>query len=193
MVVEATVTGPLVHRRTTGNRRGQPALTGQQAGVGTPLVVRALCGIQRGDERLRMHQRDQARHMAEPEAGQHAGLEWELAAEPQRVTHPHEMRGAGQLVVDAVEAAVGWDHPIPQYLAEPHHLEDRRAALGVAGQALLRHHEQRGALGTARGVGEPFMQLGLVGIVGQRRGVVLGDDRHVVGGHAQLGQRPRQR
>lgn len=98
--------------------------------------------------------------MAEPEAGQHAGLEWELAAEPQRVTHPHEMRGAGQLVVDAVEAAVGWDHPIPQYLAEPHHLEDRRAALGVAGQALLRHHEQRGALGTAQGVGEPFMQPG---------------------------------
>src|SRR6185312_16638750 len=44
-VVEATVRWPLVHRLTAGNGRGQPALAGQQPGLRTALVVRALIRI----------------------------------------------------------------------------------------------------------------------------------------------------
>ena len=102
------------------------------------------------------------------------------------------MLGAGQLVVDAVQAAVRRDDAVAQDLAQPHHLERRRAALGVTGQALLRHDEQRCAGGAAQRVGEPLVQLGLVRVVGQRRGVVLGHHRDVVGADAQLGQRARQ-
>ncbi len=47
------------------------------------------------------------------------------------------------------------------------------------------HHEQRGALPERLRRRRAVRTLGLVGIVGQRRGVMLGDDRHVVGGHAQ--------
>ena len=49
----------------------------------------------------------------------------------------------GQLVVDAVQAAVRRDDAVAQHLAQAHHLERRRAALGVTGQALLADDEQR--------------------------------------------------
>src|SRR5882757_8224761 len=68
LVVEATVGGPLVHRPAAGDRRRQAALSGQQAGVGPAQVIRTLLGIQRGHEGLRVHQRDQTGHVAEPEA-----------------------------------------------------------------------------------------------------------------------------
>src|SRR6201999_1335979 len=64
VVIKATVGRPLVHRRTTGDGRSQSALTGQQPGVGAALVIRTLLGIQRGDERLRVHQCDEAGHVA---------------------------------------------------------------------------------------------------------------------------------
>src|ERR1700730_7922102 len=145
LVVETTVRGPLVHRTPAGYRRGQSALTGQQSSVGPLLVVRALPGVQCGQEGLRVHQRDQAGHVAEPEAGHQPGLQRELAIQPQRVAYPDEVRRAREFVVDAIQAAVGRDHPVAQDLAQPHHLEDRRAALGVPGHALLRDDEQRRA------------------------------------------------
>src|SRR3984893_12527705 len=72
LVVEATVGGPLVHRAAAGNRRSQSALTGEQASVGPSLIVGPLVGVQCGQEGLRVHQRDQAGHVAEPEAGHQA-------------------------------------------------------------------------------------------------------------------------
>src|ERR1700761_7549949 len=45
LVIEATVRGPLVHRTPARDRRGQPALTGQQASIGPSLVVLALPGV----------------------------------------------------------------------------------------------------------------------------------------------------
>ena len=58
------------------------------------LVVLALLGIQRRQERLRMHQRDQTRHVTEAEAGDQTGLQRELLAQPQGLAHPHEVGGA---------------------------------------------------------------------------------------------------
>src|ERR1700759_5231034 len=110
LMIETTVRGPLVHRRASGDRRGQPALTGQQTLVGPSLVVGALLFVQRGQEGLRVHQRHQAGHLAEPEAGHQPGLQRELAVQLQGVAHPHEVRRAGQFVVDAIQAAVGRDH-----------------------------------------------------------------------------------
>ena len=50
VVVEPTAGGPLVERRATGDRRGQPALTGQEAGVGALLVLSRCSGSQRRQE-----------------------------------------------------------------------------------------------------------------------------------------------
>src|SRR3984957_1303583 len=91
VVIEATVCGPLVHRRAPGDGRREPALTGQQAGGRSLLGVRPLLRVQRSDERLRVRQRDEAGHVAEPEAGQHSRLQRELAAQPQGVADPHEV------------------------------------------------------------------------------------------------------
>src|SRR5882757_3689251 len=128
LVVEATVGGPLVQLAATRDRRCQSPLSGQQAGVCPAQVIRTLLGIQRGHEGLRVHQRDQTGHVAEPEAGHQPGLQRELLAEPQRVAHPDEVRGVREFVVDAIQAAVWRDHPVAQDLAQAHHLEDRRAA-----------------------------------------------------------------
>ena len=143
-------------------------MPGQQTSVGPSLVIGALLGIQRGQEGLRMDQRDQTGHVAEPEAGHQPRLQRELLAQPQRVADPDEVRGAREFVIDAIQAAVGRDHPVAQDLAQPHHLEDRRAALGVPGEILLRHDEQRRAVRAAERIGQPLMQFGLVGIVGER-------------------------
>ena len=128
-----------------------------------------------------MHQRDQTRHVTEPEAGDQTRLQRELLPQPQGVAHPDQVRGAGELVVDAVQAAVRRDDAVAQDLAQPHHLECRRATLGVTGQALLADTTNSGAPGgAAHRVREPLVQLGLVRVVGQRGGVVLGHHRDVV-------------
>src|ERR1700733_6094614 len=82
LVIEATVGGPLVQRGAAGDRRRQSSLSGQQAGVCPAQVIRALLGIQRCHEGLRVHQRDQTRHVTEPEAGHQPGLQRELLTEP---------------------------------------------------------------------------------------------------------------
>ncbi len=75
--------------------------------------------------------------------------------------------------------------PILQYLAEPHLSgEDRprRPAWPVELSSALRNS---GRPRNGQGVGEPVRRnSNLVGIVGQRRGVLTRLDRHVVGGHA---------
>ena len=139
-----------------------------------------------------MHQRDEAGHVTEPKAGDQTRLQRELLPQPKSVAQPDQVGGAGELVVDAVQAAVGRNHAVTQNLAQPHHLECRRATLRVTGQALLRHHEQWCTGGASQRIGQPFVQLGLVRVVGQRRGVVLGHHRDVVGADAELGERARQ-
>src|SRR6516165_3872871 len=67
IVVEAPVGGPLVQRTTAGDGRCQPVLTGQYALARPPQVVLPLGRIECGHQRLRVHQRDHARHVTEPE------------------------------------------------------------------------------------------------------------------------------
>ena len=185
--------GPRASRTAAGRRRSPtPACAGRPAPAhprapGSPRAARD----QRRQERLRMHQRDEARHVTEPEAGHQTRLQRELLAQLQGLAHPHEVRRVCQLVVDAVQAAVRRDDAVAQDLAQAHHLERRRAALGVTGQALLADDEQRRARRASHRGREPLVQLGLVGIVGQRRRVVLGHHRDVVGTDAELGQRAR--
>ena len=127
-----------------GDRRRQPALTGQHPRVG-PLA---------GSPRA-------APDPAPPgtPAGAPARPDPTRGRSPRLVTRPAlsgnfspsrsvsrthtKCAAVGQLVVDAVQAAVRRDDAVAQDLAQAHHLEDRRAALGVPGQALLADDEQR--------------------------------------------------
>src|SRR6478736_4750191 len=128
IVIEPAVGGPLVERSTTGHRGHQPAPAGQRAPLRLRDVGRPLIGIERSDERLRVHHRDQTRHVPEPETGHQTGLQRELVAHPQRLAHPDEVLGVGQLVVDTVQAAVRRNDTVAQDLAQAHRLERRRAA-----------------------------------------------------------------
>ena len=80
-LVEATVRRTLVGRLATADRL-QEALTAQAGPlVGALTVGVALLRVQRGDERLRVHHRDQSGHVTEAEAGQQTRLEREPLAE----------------------------------------------------------------------------------------------------------------
>ena len=82
-VVETAIGGPLVHRAAAGDRRGQPALAGQQ----TRSRARSprAASVQRGQEGLRVHQRTRPDTWPKPETGQQPGLERELAVQLQGV------------------------------------------------------------------------------------------------------------
>ncbi len=136
IVIEPAVRGLLVHRPPTGDGAGETTLTGQRALLGPLAVVVALGRIHRRDERLRVHQSDQTRHVPEPEAGDQTGLERELPAQVERLARPDEVTRGGQLVVDAVQAA-GSGGMMPSREdpgLQTHHLEHRRTALGMPGQ-----------------------------------------------------------
>src|SRR4029078_3123542 len=85
---ESTVRGLLVERPPTGDRRRPPALTGQHPGVRTLPIPLALRRAECGEDRPRMHQRDKARHVAEPEAGDQTRLQRELVPQTQGVALP---------------------------------------------------------------------------------------------------------
>src|SRR4051812_160720 len=125
VVQPAVACGPLVQRCAARDRRGQPSLPGEDPRTGLLLIGLSLLGIERRDERLRMHQRDDAGDVTEAQAGDQARLQRELLPQPQRLAHPHEVLGAGQLVVDTVQAAVRRDDTVAQHLAHAHHLEHR--------------------------------------------------------------------
>src|SRR4051812_48629806 len=48
VVVEPSIGGPLVERRSARDRRRQPVLAGQHPRIGTPLIVLTLRGIESG-------------------------------------------------------------------------------------------------------------------------------------------------
>src|SRR5215212_469810 len=66
LAAEPAIGRLLVQRTPTGDRRRQPVLTREHPRLKALLVVLPLLGIERGQERLRMHQRDQAGHVTEP-------------------------------------------------------------------------------------------------------------------------------
>ena len=84
-----------VHRDRTGGRRASRTTAGRRRwprpvaadrpapGLRPLLVVPALLVVEGGQEGLRVHQRHQARHVAETEAGQQAGLQREALPEVQ--------------------------------------------------------------------------------------------------------------
>ena len=96
-------------------------------------------------------------------------------------------------LVDTLEVAVARDLTRLEDLQQADRLPCSRAALGVAGDRLLRHREQRVADATAQLGRDPVMQIALVRIVGTGRGVVLGHHRDVVGRQAVLGERTTER
>src|SRR5215208_264719 len=59
LVAEPAIGRLLVQRRTAGDRRREPVLTRQHPRLKALLVVLPLLGIEGGQERLRMHQRNQ--------------------------------------------------------------------------------------------------------------------------------------
>ena len=64
-----------------------------------------------------MHQCDESGHVTEAEAGDQTRLQREPAAQPQRLPRPDEVPGDRQLVVHAIQAAVGRDDAVAQDLA----------------------------------------------------------------------------
>ena len=139
-----------------------------------------------------MHQCDESGYVTEAEAGHQSRLQREPATQSQGLPRPDEVTRDGQFVIEAVQAAVGRDDAVTQHLAQAEHLEHRGTALGMAGEGLLRHHEQRCSGRAPECVGEALVKFGLVGIVGQSGRVVFGDDRDIVGAHSQSTQRARQ-
>src|ERR1700756_1982626 len=81
--IDPPVGGPFVHRAAARDRRRQPALTGQHPLSRPHLVVLALLFVERREQGLRVHERNEPGHVAEPKAGDQPGLERELLAEPQ--------------------------------------------------------------------------------------------------------------
>ena len=128
--------------------------------------------------------RHHAGHVTEPEAGDQAPFNGNSS--PSRSLSRSQTKCAAlAFVVDAVQAAVRRDDTIAQDLAQPHHLECRRATLRVTvSSSATRRTAARQR--TAHRVRQPFVQLGLVRLVGQRRGLVLGHHCDVVSADTQL-------
>ncbi len=130
VVVERAAGGPLVELPPTGDRRGEPTLAGQDARGHTLLIGLPLVRIERCKERLGVRQRNLRRHGRKAEAGHQARFEREFRTQPQRLTRPPEVGRGGQLVVEAVQAAVGRDYAVAQYLAQSDQLVRGRTAPG---------------------------------------------------------------
>src|SRR6185503_473034 len=63
-----------------------------------PLPVRvALLRAECGQERLRVHQRDETREVTEPQAGDQTRLQRQLVPQPQGVAQPDQVLSAGKL------------------------------------------------------------------------------------------------
>ena len=189
---EAAVGAP--HRSRTAQAGGQPALRppGPAGGGGAQVVVPAGGGHGR-EEHVGVGQGDHGRHVAEAEARHQAGPDLLARGQPDGPVAVDQVVERGQQGVEALEGPVAGDDARLHHLHRPVHLPGGGAPLGVPGDRLLGHDQQRVARGAAEGVLHPLVEVGLVGVVELGRRVVLGDDGDVVGREPEAVQGPGQR
>ena len=149
-----------------------------------------------------MHERDQTTDVAEAQRGQQTRAHHSGARDATRLA-PAAGQADGrarpdpegvplQRRIDHVKARVAGSHPSGQDLCQTRDLEQRGTSFGVTGDRLLRDGHQRIALRSSQRARQAGVQFGLVGIIGARRRVVLGDHGDVVRFDAQGPERARQ-
>ena len=183
--VEAAVVDRLVECRPAHHALLEVAAARCQTLVGacTPGLEGLDAGgvLDGGLEGARVHNGREAAHVAEAERCGQRRLHRVARTDVQWLAQPHHEVVTLELRVDAFERGIRRDHTAFEQLGDAVDLEDARTALRVAGERLLRDHEQRLAVLAAYGVGQRVVQLGLVGVVRVRGGVVLRHDGDVVG------------
>jgi hypothetical protein len=139
---EAPIASP--HRRGVAEARAQPLLRALGPSAARPAqVVVALRGGDRGEERVRMGDREQGGDVPEAEARGERRADRLVPGEPDRPVAEREEGAVAQQRVGAFEL------PVARHDAALHHLQDaldlprRGASLRVTGDRLLGDDEQR--------------------------------------------------
>ncbi len=94
--------------------------------------------------------------------------------------------------IHAIQGTIRRQDALTQDLRQANHLERGGTTLGVASQGLLRNHVHRVAVVASHRGSNALVQIRLVRVIRIGRGVVLGDDGHLIRRDAMRTQGLRQ-